>query len=479
MDLDSRLSAPVDSQQLSAATQASILSASRGGVWGERRWLTVGLLLIVTLVAFELLAVATVMPTVRDELGGVRLYGWVFSAFLLSSIVGIVWAGERCDSRGPLLPFLGGLVFFSAGLVIAGLAPSMAVLVLGRSVQGVGAGALPAVAWVGIGRGYDEASRPRLLALTSTAWVVPGLTGPGIAAAVAETLGWRLVFLGLLPLVLIAGWLAAPGLRHLGPPENPMSGPRRLVPAIQLAGGAALVLAGVSAPSPILVAPLVAGGAAIAWRPLLRLLPAGTLRLARGMPSAIAGHAVLNLAFVCGDAFVPFALVTVRGRSTLLVGAALSVSTITWTAGTWGIERLANRVPRQQTVVVGLALVAVEMAAMVASVLPHAPVALAIVAWCVGTLGMGIAYPSFTLTIIGGARPGEEGAASAAMKLAESLATGVGAGLGGALVAAGIAMGSDARGVALAFAFACLAALLGTIPAWRSKQRGEPDGGPS
>ncbi len=450
------------------AAAASPTTDDAVGVWGERRGLTLGLLLIVTLVAFELLAVATVMPTVRDELGGVRLYGWTFSAFLLTSVVGIVWAGEQCDERGPARPFLAGLFFFSGGLVVAGLAPSMAVLVAGRAVQGLGAGVLPAVAWVGIGRGYGEASRPRMLALMSSAWVVPGLTGPAVAAALAETVGWRLVFLGLLPLVVVAGWLAAPGLRRLGPPPAPSRSNGRMLPALVLAAAATILLAGFSAGTPLLAAPLVATGILLGVRPLRRLLPAGTLRLARGMPAAIAGHAVLNLAFVCGDAFVPFALISVKGEPTLLVGFALSLSTITWTAGTWGIDRLGTRVARQKTMVAGLALVAIEMAVMALAVLPSVPVAVAIAGWVVGTLGMGIAYPSFSLTIIGEAPPGGEGSASAAMKLAESLATGVGAGIGGALIALGATLGSEAGGVAAAFVFGALLAVAGVVPAARS-----------
>jgi len=68
---------------------------------GHRRALTVGLLLAITLVAFEALAVATVMPRAEQDLGGIALYGWAFSGFLLASIVGITWAGEQADRHGP------------------------------------------------------------------------------------------------------------------------------------------------------------------------------------------------------------------------------------------------------------------------------------------------------------------------------------------------------------------------------------------
>ena len=190
-----------------------------GGVWArERRPLTAGLVFAVTLVAFEALAIATILPVVSRHLGDLRLYGWVFSAFLLSSLIGIVLAGTLAD-RVPLgRPMLAGLILFALGLAIGGTAPSMAVLVAGRAVQGLGAGVVPAVAYVAISRGYPDACRPRMFAVLSTAWVVPGLVGPAIAALVAAAVGWRWVFLGLLPLVAVAGLLVLLALRHVPPP---------------------------------------------------------------------------------------------------------------------------------------------------------------------------------------------------------------------------------------------------------------------
>ena len=169
----------------------------------DERWrgLTACLVLNVTFVAFEALAIATIMPLVAEDLGGIALYGWVFSAFLLSDLVGIVVAGEIADRFGPAVPFGAGLALFAVGLLIGGLAPSMPVLVAARAIQGFGAGAIPAVAYVVIGRTYPDALRPRMFAILSTAWVIPGLAGPALAALVADHIGWRSVFLGLLPLV--------------------------------------------------------------------------------------------------------------------------------------------------------------------------------------------------------------------------------------------------------------------------------------
>ena len=100
------------------------------GVWAPaRRRLTLGLVLTITLVAFEALAISTVLPVVSDDLGGLGLYGWVFSGFFLGSLLGIVAAGQQADARGTAAPFAAGLVLFAAGLLVGGLAPSMGVLV--------------------------------------------------------------------------------------------------------------------------------------------------------------------------------------------------------------------------------------------------------------------------------------------------------------------------------------------------------------
>ena len=134
--------------------------------------------------------------------------------------------GRRRPGRparpGPAVRGRRALVFV-LGLTIGGLAPSMLVLVLARGLQGLGAGAIPAVAYAAIGRSYPEALRPRVFAVLSTAWVVPGLIGPAVSALVAASVGWRWVFLGLLPLVVARrpGLAVAPPARLAGGAAGP------------------------------------------------------------------------------------------------------------------------------------------------------------------------------------------------------------------------------------------------------------------
>src|SRR5215475_11976689 len=224
------------------------------GLWSrQRRALTTGLVLTITFIASEALAVVTIMPVVARDLRGLSLYGWVFSAFMLGNVIGIVAAGRQADRYGPARPFIGGLTLFCAGLAVAGAAPTMLVLVGGRALQGIGAGAVPAIAYVAIGRSLPENLRPRMMAVLSTAWVLPGMVGPAISAAVASFFGWRVVFLGLIPLVVLTGALALPGLFRLdkAPADDASSASapgteHRLSDGLAAAAGAGLTLAGLT-----------------------------------------------------------------------------------------------------------------------------------------------------------------------------------------------------------------------------------------
>ena len=158
------------------------------------------------------MAITTVMPVVEAELGDRWLYGWVFSAFYLGNLVGVVVGGRAVDRFAPVGPMSIGVAVFVSGLVVGGLAPSMAVLVGGRLLQGVGAGVVPAVAYVCVGRGFPAELRPRVFAVMSTAWVVPSLVSPLLASVVADRVGWRWVFLGLVPVTVVVAALSMPAL---------------------------------------------------------------------------------------------------------------------------------------------------------------------------------------------------------------------------------------------------------------------------
>ncbi|RXU31407.1 MFS transporter, partial [Pseudomonas syringae] len=106
-----------------------------------------------------------------------------------------------------------GLLCFVVGLLVAGLAPSMPMLIAGRLLQGLGAGAYSVALYVIVGRLYPEVLRPRVFSAFSAGWVVPSLIGPGISGLIVQHLGWRWVFLSVPLLAIPAGLLLWPALR--------------------------------------------------------------------------------------------------------------------------------------------------------------------------------------------------------------------------------------------------------------------------
>jgi MFS family permease len=444
---------------------------ARSGIWApERRALSIGLVLTITLVASEALAVVTILPLIRQDLGGLRLYGWVTSAFFLGSLFGIVLAGQEADRRGPAPPFVAGLVLFAAGLAVGGAAPSMGVLVLGRAIQGVGAGAIPAVAYVSIGRSYPEALQPRIFAVLSTAWVIPGLIGPGVSALVAERAGWRWVFFGLIPLVAGSGCLTVRSLRGLAPVAREPT-PGRTVDALRVAAGTGLVLAGLTATSPIAAPPLVAAGVVVGFAPLRRLLPPGTLSARPGLPVAVLSRGLLTFAFFGTDAFVPLTITSVRGRSTAVASVVVTLATLTWTAGAWVQERRSRSWSGRRLVTMGLVIVVAGIGCFSLVLFARVPLFVAGIGWGIGGFGIGLAYAPISVIVLGQARAGQEGAASASMQLADNLGVALGAGLGGAALAVGEALGWQLRaGLAVAFAAAAAVGLIGVATAQRLPQ---------
>ncbi|MGE0540210.1 MAG: MFS transporter [Dehalococcoidia bacterium] len=437
----------------------------------SRRALTIGLLLVVSLVAFEALAVATVMPAAVKDIGGLTLYGWTFSAFMLASLVTTIAAGEQADRRGPAIPFLAGIALFGLGLVVAGLAPSMLLFIAGRALQGGGAGAVIAMAYVGISRGYPDALRARMLALLSSAWVIPGLIGPGVAGVLAEQASWRLVFLGLLPLLVVAAALTLPAFgRMTVDGAGAVAG--RFVAALCLAIGTGVFLGGLEIGIPVLAVAVAAVGAGLAVPALLRLTPPGIFTARPGLPAGLATSALLNFGFFAAEAFMPLGLTSLRGLSTSEAGVMLTIASLTWTGGAWVQARLDTQMQgrgRRERVTIGVALAAAGIVVMALTIVwEQIPVGLAGIGWGIGGLGMGLAYPTISLIVLAQAPAGKEGSVSGSLRVAELLSVALGTGLGGAVIAFGDRMGwPEEAGIAVAFGIALCGSAIGILASRR------------
>ncbi len=450
-----------------------------GGVWApQRRALTASLVASVTLVGSEALAIATVMPAIADDLG-VAGYGLAFSVFFVGSIVGVLLAGPAADLVGPRRPYLFGMALFAAGLAVGAAAPTMVVLLAGRLLQGLGAGMIPAVGYVCIGRAYPEAAQPRMLAVLSTAWVVPGAIGPGLAGFVADEAGWRWVLGGLLPLVAATAAVAFGPLGRLaGAGAHVDVGDERaehgadpplvdsVFDTIRFAAGVGLVVVALdrlvpfdAAAAAIAVA-MVCGGVLIATGPARRLLPAGWWRASRGVPAALAVRALLAYAFVASDVFVPLILTDVRGKSLAFASVAVSVSALVWSAGSWVAERLVARTAPSRLAGAGGALVSVGVLGQLLLLVASVPSAVGLLGVAVAAFGMGLSLTPLSMVVLDQQQEVATGRASSWMALFEQLGFATGPLLAGLLVAAQPVEPGLSRGLAISFVTAAAVAAL-------------------
>jgi MFS family permease len=458
------------------------------GLWSaKRRPLTLGLVLTITLVAAEALAVATAMPVVAKELGGLELYGLVFTAFLVGSLLGIVVAGTLIDRRGVVFPFLLGIGLFAIGLAIAGAATSMEMLIAARFIQGLGGGAVPPIAYVAIGRTLPEHLRPRMFATLSTAWILPGVLGPAIAGVVAEALNWRLIFFGLLPLLALSGLLAFRGLSGMGPQhrrtderphiEAELAGAERsrILYGVLVAVGVGLVTVGLAGDPGVQLLLFGALGLAIALFAFVRLVPPGTLRAARGYPTAILLRGVLTFAFFAVDVYVALLLEDVRGWSAFAAGIAITAATVSWTVGSWTQARLSSRYPHEWFVRIGFPVVAVGIAGLGLILIQDVPAFLAVPIFGLAGFGMGLTYAQFALIVLRDVPREEQGTVTAGLTLSDSVGTALGTSVAAALVHASVGAGQGpAPGLAIAIGIGTTAALIGWALAPRLAERPQP-----
>jgi MFS family permease len=374
------------------------------------------------------------------------------------------------DRIGLLRPTLLAAVLFAAGLGVDGAAPSMVVLVAGRVVQGLGAGALVVSLNVLVGRGYPAVLRPRAYAAMSTAWVIPGVVGPAVAGLVAEDLSWRVVFLALIPAVAGAAVIAGPAIGAAdaahrragsGPEPVPADSDRRpgVTVAVALAAGTALVIEALAARQPVLSPLLGLVGVALV-APALRTViprPASTRQL-----GTMAVAALVNLAFFAAEAFLPLSLTSLHHRRVTEAGLVLTVAALTWTAGSWVQARLVTVVGPRRLCTAGLVLVALGIAGV--GTLDWSSTAwwVGFVAWGVAGAGMGLSYATTTLVVLSSAGPGRQGGPIAAMQVLVTLGVAVGSGVGGAALALSLALGHGrAPGLRALDGAAVVAALVG------------------
>lgn len=411
------------------------------GPWSARyRTTTIGVFALAFLVAFESLAVTTVMPVVADDLDGLRVYGLAFAMPMAVSVFGLTLAGPWMDNRGPAQPMRLGVGVFAMGLVVAGLAQSMTVFLVGRAVQGFGAGLVGVGLYVMIAKLYPVALRARVFTVLSSAWVLPGIVGPGIAGTIAHVVGWRWLFLGV-PLLAVA----ALGMlwRAVGTIES-----EAVHTAVHTSEGRRRVWWALSVSAGVLVISVAGQRDFTGWQPALvsgiavviafgsRLLPKGTWLLHRGLPGVIALRGITSAAFFSAEVYVPLSLVNRHGLSPALAGGALTFAAIAWFGGSWLAANVTLFHDKPRRARLGILAVTIGVGLSAVTLVDGIPVFVTIIGWSIAGLGMGMATSTLSVLMLDHSAPGQEGTSSSALQVNDAIMQAVSLSVGSAAFAA-------------------------------------------
>jgi EmrB/QacA subfamily drug resistance transporter len=450
-------------------------------------------MLSVFLAAMESTVVATAMPTVVASLGGLHIYSWVFSGFLLTSTVTMPLWGRLSDLIGRRPIYLTGLTIFLVGSALSGVAQNMGQLIAFRALQGVGAGSLLTLGMTIVGELFGLEQRAKMQSYVSGVWGVASLLGPLLGGLLTDHMSWRWVFYINLPFGALAMFLLYGAL-----PEG-----QRRRHALDYPG-LALFSTGVSA----LLIGIMEAGRVGRWSGLDVVLPLGVAVVTLGafivverrtrepiVPLRLFRHRMVLAAslngFLSGMAmfgaisFVPLYLQHVSGMSATAAGFVLTPFVLGWVAMSIISARLALRFGYRVLVVSGMACLTVAFL-MLSRWAPGLTQAAAMRDALLGGIGMGLTFVPMLIAVQSAVPREDLGAATSMTQFYRTIGGAVGLSVMGAVMirrlAAGAPMADALHAVfvvgLVVSAIAFVSAFL--VPAGRAQQlaradmRGEP-----
>lgn len=414
---------------------------------GPQRARSLAMMLMLFVATLDVLIVITAMPAIAVQLGDVHLYSWVFSAYTLASLASLPIFGGLADRFPTLRVMLGAVGVFMLGSVWAALAPSMLMLVIGRALQGIGAGGLFALPNLIIARHYPAALQPRALAMTSAVWGVSALLGPVVGGALLGVWGWHAIFWVNIPIGLVLIVLGIASLRGSGGGSQEAA-PTNLLNPVLLAAATGLLLAATTAGGIRAVA-LVAAGVLVALlyriseRRSLPIVPPEAWRGAGALGASIAIMGLIAIGFTASETFLTLLLQSGRGLSATSAGALISAGSLSWMGGTFLVSRRNDIGPRAKTLF-GIGALLLGLVGLLVFIVLALPVAVAFGCWMLAGLGMGTIYPSCTTVVLDNAQGHEAGRITAAGQLMQTLGSSVGAAVAGAVATFGFGPGFSA-----------------------------------
>jgi EmrB/QacA subfamily drug resistance transporter len=408
----------------------------------ERRLVTLALFVATFLVALDTSVVSTAMPTVIGQIGGIHLYAWVFSAYLLTSTITVPICGKLADLYGRKPVFLASVVIFLIGSMACGQAQTMEQLIAFRLLQGLGAGGVLPINQTILGDVYPLEQRARITGAFSTIWGVSGLLGPAIGGFLTEYVSWRWVFYVNFPLCILS-------IALLGSFFHERLQVRRhsidVLGAVTLSAAVAMLLIGLqSSDSRPLQLGLYAAAAALVpifiWQerrapePLVPLWLFGR----RAIGVSTLGGVLMGLALYGESTFVPPFVQGVMGATPTVTGFVLAGSSLGWPVASIIGGRLLLRTGFRAPCVIGGAVLTAGFL-MLLFLTPDSGLWLPLVIQCV--LGFGFGFYTVATVLAAQSAVGWEhrGVVTSASQFSRNIGGTVGVSIAGALFTAGIA----------------------------------------
>jgi MFS family permease len=427
--------------------------------WGallRPAWLPAVAVLVggVLLHSMNVLMLATVLPSVVEEVGGATLMSWTSSAFLASSIVAATCTGYLTAIVGARNLFCVGALIFGAGALTCALAPSMGQIVAGRFVQGFGGGLLTAIAYVLVRNTFPDRLWARAFALLAGGWSMSILVGPLVGGAFARYGDWRGAFFSVAGLACI---LAAVAFRALPRTLSGGAGPR--VPGLRVAlicvAIAAMSLTAVAS-HPLAKIGLFVGAIAalvlvlmVDRRAATPLLPSDAFSLHSATGIGLWLALLVSIAYSPLQIFVPTFLQVLHGLDPLSAGYMVAGASLGWT----GISLIVAGTPPQHTdrlLVAGPVMMGAGLLG-VALLIPLEPAPVVFPAIVLTGAGIGACWAFVAQRVMTGARVGEEDRAASSLATVQQTGFALGAALAGlAANAAGLSGGLNRADVAAA-----------------------------
>jgi EmrB/QacA subfamily drug resistance transporter len=414
------------------------------GFRSERGAVLVAVMSTTSLVALDSTVLATAVPTIVKEIGGFSQFPWLFSIYLLTSAVATPLFGRLADTHGRRPVLLLGIGVFLAGSVVCAVAPGMGVLVAGRAVQGIGAGAVQPVSLTIVGDLYSVAERARVQGYLASVWGMSAVVGPAVGGLFSQYASWRWIFVINLPIGVAAAWLLARAYREtLTRTDRSID----VTGALLLVAGWSLVLLG-----------LLEGGVAWAWdSPLgIGVLTVGALCLVAFVlverratepvvplwvfrRPVLVGGALAQLgvgALLIGlDSYVPVFAQGVLGAGAVAAGFALATMTIGWPLAATLSGRLYLRIGFRDTALAGGVVLVAGFAAGLALSADSSLWAVAGVCFLAG-VGLGLVASPTMVAVQSSVGRDERGLVTGTAMFSRSLGSAIGVGVLGAVVTA-------------------------------------------